>query len=181
MITRLSLLQAAPLGVVLGLTALARAQAVDRPEVPEPIKAPAGEQVVLRAHASGAQVYVCGRSSDGKPQWTLKAPQAELWDEKRVLIGHHSAGPSWRHNDGSEVTGKAVARVESPDTDSIPWLLVVATGHGGNGVFARVTSIQRINTKGGQPPPAATCDPKKGKEARSPYTADYYFYAPAGN
>jgi len=70
MITRLSLMRAAPLGVLLGLTALAQAQAVDRPEVPEPIKAPAGEHVVLRALASGAQVYVCGRASDGKPQWT---------------------------------------------------------------------------------------------------------------
>ncbi len=105
MITRLSLMRAAPLGVLLGLT-LANAQAADRPEVPEPIKAPPGEQVVLRAHASGAQVYVCGRGADGKPQWTLKAPQAELWDEKRVVIGRHYAGPSWRHNDGSEVTGK---------------------------------------------------------------------------
>jgi len=95
-----------------------------------------------------------------------------------VVIGRHYAGPAWRHNDGSEVTGKAVARVESPDADSIPWLLVVATGHAGPGVFAGVTSIQRIHTKGGQPPPAATCDPKKGKEARIPYTADYYFFAP---
>src|SRR5207253_9964689 len=59
-------------------------------------------------------------------------------------------GPSWRHQDGSEVSGKAVARVESPDADSIPWLLVSATGHAGRGVLAGVTSIQRINTLGGQ-------------------------------
>jgi len=60
---------------------------------------------------------------------------------------------------------------------------VSATGHAGRGVLAGVTSIQRINTLGGQPPPAATCDPvkHKGKEARVPYRADYYFYAPAGN
>jgi len=98
------------------------------------------------------------------------------------VIGHHSAGPAWRHKDGSEVSGKAMARSESPDADSIPWLLVSATGHAGSGVLARVTSIQRLHTLGGQPPPAATCDParQKGKEARVPYRADYYFYAPDG-
>src|ERR1700694_146042 len=176
-ITRLSSMRAEPLATVIGCASLAHAQALTRPAVAEALEAPAGEKVVFRAHASGVQIYVCGQAADGKPQWTLKAPDAELRDDGAV-IGHHAAGPSWRHNDGSEVTGKAVARVESPDADSIPWLLVVATGHAGHGVFARVTSIQRIHTKGGQPPPVKTCDPSKGKEDKSPYTADYYFYAP---
>jgi hypothetical protein len=182
-ITRLTSMRAAPLATLMGFAALAHGQALSRPEVPEAIKAPAAEQVVFRAHASGAQIYVCGPAADGKPQWTLKAPDAELRDDQGALIGHHSAGPSWRHNDGSEVTGKAIARSESPDASSIPWLLVSATGHAGSGVFARVTSIQRLQTLGGQPPPAATCDParQKGKEARVPYRADYYFYAPGGN
>src|SRR5205823_12857343 len=102
----------------MALAALAHAQALARPEVPEVIKALAGESVVLRAHATGVQVYVCGRGTDGKSEWTLKAPDAELRDDQGALIGHHSAGPSWRHNDGSEVTGKAVARSESADADS---------------------------------------------------------------
>ena len=183
MITRLTSMRAAPLATLMGFAALAHAQVLTQPEVPEAIKAPAGEKVVLRAHASGAQIYVCGPAADGKSQWTLKAPDAELRDDQGALIGHHSAGPSWRHNDGSEVTGKAIARSESPDASSIPWLLVSAIGHAGSGVFARVTSIQRLQTLGGQPPPAATCDParQKGKEARVPYRADYYFYAPGGN
>jgi hypothetical protein len=47
-------------------------------------------------------------------------------------------------------------------------------------VFAQVPSIQRVQTKGGQPPAAAGCDSSKlGTEAKMPYTADYYFYAPA--
>ncbi|HUE48888.1 MAG TPA: DUF3455 domain-containing protein [Steroidobacteraceae bacterium] len=183
MIWRLSSQRVAPLATLIGLAALAHAQALTPPEVPEVIRTLAGETVVLRAHATGVQIYVCGRAADGKPQWTLRAPEAELRDDQGVLIGHHAAGPSWRHNDGSEVTGKATARSESPDADSIPWLLLSATGHAGSGVLARVTSIQRINTLGGQPPPAATCDPMKhkGKEARVPYRADYYFYAPSVN
>jgi len=183
LITRLSWLRAAAPATLMGVAALAHAEALAPPEVPEVIKALAGENVVLRAHATGVQVYVCGRGTDGKSEWTLKAPDAELRDDQGALIGHHSAGPSWRHNDGSEVTGKAVARSNSPDADSIPWLLVSATAHAGRGVLARVTSIQRINTVGGQPPPAKTCDParQKGKEARVPYRADYYFYAAASH
>jgi hypothetical protein len=183
LIKRRFTMRAAPLATLLGIAAFAYAQVPAGPEVPEAIRPPAGEKLVFKAHASGAQIYVCGPAADGKPQWTLKAPDAELRDDQGAVIGHHAAGPSWRHNDGSEVTGKAAARVDSPDANSIPWLLVTATGHAGSGVFARVTSIQRLNTQGGQPPIAATCDParQKGKEARVPYRADYYFYAPAGN
>jgi hypothetical protein len=135
---------------------------------------------VLQADASGSQIYVCAPGADGKSRWTLKAPEADLRDRKGILIGHHYAGPTWKHNDGSEVTGKLVARVDSPDSDSIPWLLLTVTSHSGDGVLAHVTSIQRIHTKGGQPPPAAGCNgSKQNVEAKSGYTADYYFYAPA--
>jgi Protein of unknown function (DUF3455) len=162
---------------VLGASLLANA--AQPPEVPEAIRTRAGEQLVLQAHAAGVQIYVCSRAPDGKPQWTFKAPAAELRDEQGAVIGHHSAGPSWRHRDGSEVTGKATAHSDSPDSSSIPWLLVSATGHTGKGVLAHVTSVQRINTLGGQPPAVSTCNPGKqqGKEARVPYRADYLFYA----
>jgi uncharacterized protein DUF3455 len=98
--------------------------------------------------------------------------------KERLSAGNY-AGPTWKDNDGSEVTGKATARVNSPEPDSIPWLLVTVTGHSGEGVLSRVTTIQRINTKGGQPPPAADCNPaKQNTEVKSGYVADYYFYAP---
>lgn len=167
----------AALAVLLGCTATAHAQS--RPQVPDAIQAPSGEQVVLVAHASGSQIYVCAAGVDGKAQWTLKAPEAELRDGQGAVIGHHSAGPSWRHKDGSAVTGKTVARSPSPDVDSIPWLLVSVVGHDGSGVLARVTSIQRIHTRGGQPPAADTCSAaQQNVETWIPYTADYYFYAP---
>ena len=110
----------------------------------------------------------------------LKAPEAELRDQHGAIIGRHFAGPSWKHNDGSEIKGKAVARVDAPDSESIPWLLVMVTDRSGNGVLNRVTSIQRVHTKGGQPPPASDCSAAKlNAEVKSRYTADYYFYAPA--
>jgi uncharacterized protein DUF3455 len=160
--------------------AAAQAQNPPRPDVPEAIKAPAGEQVVLVAHAAGSQIYTCGKGDDGKPQWTLKAPEAQLRDLKGALIGHHSAGPSWKHVDGSSVTGKMLAKAPAPDPASIPWLLVSVVSHDGNGVLTPVTSIQRIHTKGGVAPPAEKCDPSKpGAETWIPYTADYYFFAPS--
>ncbi len=148
--------------------------------MPDKIKAPAGEEIVLQVHASGSQIYVCQPATDGRLAWTLKAPEAELRDQHGAIVGRHYAGPTWRDNDGSEVTGKAVARVDSPDAGSIPWLLVTVTGHSGDGVLSRVTSIQRIHTKGGVPPPAADCTPsKQNLEVKSSYSADYYFYRPA--
>jgi len=169
------------LAAALSSAAAAWAQSTPRPTVPDAIKAPATEQVVFVAHAAGSQIYTCGKGDDGKPQWTLKAPEAQLRDAKGALIGHHSAGPTWKHIDGSSVTGKLAAKAASPDPNSIPWLLVTVVSHDGKGVFDRVTTIQRVDTKGGQPPPAGKCDPSKASAAETwiPYSADYYFYAPA--
>jgi len=168
------------IAVLIGIAIQASGQVISRPDVPDKIKAPAGEEVVLQAHASGSQIYVCQPGTDGKLAWTLKAPDAELHDQQGAVIGRHYAGPTWKDNDGSEVTGKAVGRVDSPDPDSIPWLLVTITGHSGDGVLSRVTSVQRIQTKGGLPPPASGCNTsKQNVEAKSSYTADYYFYEPA--
>ena len=173
------MIRISPLAFVAALAFTAMTFAQPRPMVPDAIQPPAGEHLVLVAHASGSQIYVCGSGADGKPQWTLKAPEAELRDDRGAVIGHHSAGPTWRHKDGSTVTAKAVAKAPAPDPDSVPWLLLTAVSHEEDGVLARVTSIQRIHTKGGQPPAAEKCDAsKQNVESWIPYTADYYFYAP---
>ena len=123
---------------------------------------------------------MCGAGEGAQPQWTLKAPDAVLHDKKGTAIGHHFDGPTWKHIDGSEVLGKAVARADSPDKSSIPWLLVSVTRHEGKGILAGVTSIQRLHTRGGQTPPGESCTAaRQGAEARVRYSADYYFYAPS--
>jgi Protein of unknown function (DUF3455) len=149
-----------------------------RPEVPANLAAPASEEVVLQAHATGSQIYVCQDGPDQKLAWVLKAPDATLFDSHGATIGKHYAGPTWKHNDGSEVVGKVVARQDSPDAGAVPWLLLVAANHSGSGILANVTSIQRIHTKGGQPPASGCDDAHRGSENRSAYSADYYFYAP---
>lgn len=145
-------------------------------QVPPPIQAPANEQLLLQVHAKGDQVYTC-KSDAAQFTWTLKAPDAQLFDKDGKPFGKHFAGPSWEANDGSRVTGKKVADVPSPDADSIPWLLVNIVSHDGKGVLSSATTIQRLNTKGGKAP-ASGCDASHvGQEVRAPYSADYLFYA----
>jgi Protein of unknown function (DUF3455) len=148
-------------------------------DVPEKLKAAASEKLTLAAHATGSQIYVCQAGPDNNLTWVFKAPQADLHDASGALIGSHYAGPTWKDKDGSEVTGKVVARQDSPDPDSVPWLLLRATGHSGSGVLDHVTTIQRLHTKGGQPPEGGCDATHRATEVKRPYSADYYFYAPA--
>ena len=149
------------------------------PDVPDAIALPAGLEPVLFVHAAGSQIYTCAAGADGKFAWTLKAPDAELKDRKDKVIGQHSAGPTWKLKDGSEVTGKAAGHVDSLDPDSIPWLLVNVETNSKKGALANVTAIQRVHTHGGKPGNDACDEGHKGSETKSSYTADYYFFAPA--
>jgi hypothetical protein len=172
------------LTVLFSSTPLATAQAKDAqqesaPDVPDAIAIPEGLQPVLFVHASGSQIYTCQADDLGKYSWTLKAPEAELKDRKDKVIGQHTAGPTWKLKDGSEVTGKAVGHVDSLDSDSIPWLLVDVVTNSGKGSLAKVTKIQRVHTHGGKAGNDPCDESHKAAETKSAYSADYYFYAPA--
>jgi len=145
-------------------------------QVPAQLKPPEGAKLVLHARAKGDQVYTC-KQDGSQYTWTLKAPDAQLFDESGKAIGHHFGGPTWQLNDSSTVVGKAAARFDPPDKDAIPWLLLTAVDHSGAGLMSNVTHIQRLNTKGGKAL-ATGCDGSHvGAESRAPYTADYFFYA----
>jgi|ERR1700722_184909 hypothetical protein len=151
-----------------------------RPDVPNNLKAPANEDVVLSAHATGEQIYICKADQGQKPAWILEAPKADLTDATGKVIIHHSAGPTWKHIDGSQVTGKVIAKQDAPQQAAIPWLLLSTATHTGDGILARVTTIQRIHTEAGLPPSESDCNAEaSGKQHASSYSADYYFYAPA--
>jgi hypothetical protein len=129
------------------------------------------------ARATGFQVYVCRAGPEDRAAWTLNAPEAELFDEQGNVIGKHFGGPTWQLNDGSQITGKMVAKADAPDPKAIPWLLVTVTGHSGSGKLSGVTSIQRVNTVGGLAPTASECTLQSREvEFKSSYSADYYFY-----
>ena len=146
-------------------------------EPPPQLQPPANEQLLLQVHAKGDQIYTC-KADGAQFGWTLEAPDAQLFDKSGKAFGKHFAGPSWEANDGSRITGKAVANVPSPDSESIPWLLVSVVSHNGEGVLTHVTSIKRLNTKGGKAHVSGCDAAHVGQESRVPYSADYVFFAP---
>jgi Protein of unknown function (DUF3455) len=165
-----------PSGLLHALPYLLVATSLYAQSVPPQLQPPANEQLLLTVHAKGDQIYIC---QEGATQftWTLKAPDAQLFDKDGKPFGKHYAGPTWEANDGSSVKGKAAANA-SPDPDSIPWLLVTVIDHKGQGVLSKVTSIQRLNTKGGKAPASGCDSTSAGQEQRVRYSADYLFYGP---
>jgi hypothetical protein len=149
------------------------------PDVPDAIAVPAGLQPVLFAHAKGSQIYTCQQGASKHFEWTLKGPEGELKDRKEKVIGQHIAGPTWKLKDGSEVTGKPAAQVDSLDSESIPWLRIDVLNNSGKGALASVTMIQRVHTHGGKPSNDVCDEAHKDAETKSEYTADYYFFAAA--
>jgi hypothetical protein len=139
----------------------------------------ATKRLVLRGHASGNQIYICQPSIRGDSQfaWVLSAPDATLTDDKGTEIAKHFAGPTWQSTDGSQVKGKVLSQT-APDPESIPWLLLIATDHNGTGVMSDVSTIQRLNTKGGKAPATGCNAQHQDEKARVNYTADYLFYGP---
>jgi hypothetical protein len=157
-------------GVLFALAAQAQ-------QVPKELQPPPNERILLRVHGKGDQIYTC-KGEGAQFSWALKAPEAQLTYKNGKPFGTHFAGPSWKANDGSQIAGKAVANAPSPDADSIPWLLVTVVSHSGDGVLARVTSIQRVNTKGGKASESGCDAAHAGEEERKSYSADYLFFAP---
>lgn len=145
-------------------------------QVPQALQPPPNEELLFEVHAKGDQIYIC-KSEAAQFSWTLKAPDAQLFDKDGKPFGKHFEGPSWEANDGSRVAGKAVANAPSP-VDSIPWLLVKIVSHDGKGVLSRAHTVQRLNTKGGKAPPSGCDASHVGEEFRVPYSADYFFYGP---
>src|ERR1700744_1740759 len=116
--------------------------------LPDAIAAP-GEAIVLSVHAEGAQVYECKAGADGKSAWAFREPIATLLVDGKT-IGRHYAGPNWEHIDGSAVTAKGAGKAPGATADDIPWLQLQVTASRGSGVLSGVTTVQRINTKGGK-------------------------------
>ncbi len=143
--------------------------AADTP-LPAAVTAP-GETVVLATHAEGAQVYECKAGTDGKLSWTFREPIATLMANGKT-VGRHFAGPNWENADGSAVTAKAIGNAPGATPNDIPWLKLEVISQRGTGAFSGVTTVQRINTQGGQL--AGPCD-KAGTTKSEPYSAEYVF------
>ncbi|WP_206787107.1 DUF3455 domain-containing protein [Amycolatopsis sp. MtRt-6] len=135
-------------------------------KVPDAIKVPAGNRALASYAAEGVQIYGCASGT-----WTLLQPAAVLTRHGKP-VALHSKGPVWTSTvDGSTVGAAAAA--SSPRKDTIPELLLKAILNTGDGVFGKVTYIQRLNTRGGVAP-AGPC--AAGAQTAVRYSADYAFW-----
>jgi Protein of unknown function (DUF3455) len=156
--------------MVIALATTARAQ------IPDPIKASAGEAPMLTIHAEGAQIYECKVDSTSKLAWQFREPIAALLIDGKT-VGRHFAGPNWELVDGSAVSAMVMGRAPAAAAKDIAWLKLEVTSQHGTGQLTGVSSIQRINTKGGVAEGA--CD-QSGAFLSVPYSADYVFLRKGG-
>ena len=194
---------AAVLALAWGMNQMAFA--ADKPiSIPDELNPPPGNELFVKAEASGTQNYICLQSGSTMA-WTFLGPQATLFkpvrwpnQEFQWQIATHffspnaaengTARPTWQSSlDTSAVWGLAIVTVNDPNVvaeGAIPWLLLQAVGtkSGVTGApgLAQTTYIQRVNTAGGIAPSTGCAAPEDaGHIAYVPYTTDYYFYKAA--
>jgi hypothetical protein len=140
-------------------------------QVPDAIAA-SGETLVATIHAEGAQVYECKADAAGKLAWQFREPIATLLLDGKT-VGRHYAGPNWELADGSAVVAKVAGRAPGASAKDIPLLKLEVTARRGTGQLTGVTTVQRLNTKGGVA--EGPCE-SAGTFLNVPYSADYTFY-----
>lgn len=131
-----------------------------------------GEALVATIHAQGAQVYECKADASGKLAWQFREPVATLMLDGKTL-GRHYAGPSWELIDGSLLTAKVAASAPGASESDIPLLKLAVATQNEKGLLSGVSTIQRLNTKGGVA--KGPCD-SAGTLLSVPYSADYAFH-----
>ena len=147
------------------------------PELPEQcssIRVEEGHKLAFHVYARGVQVYKWNLVMQ---RWDLLAPVASLYAEDNYFgeVGTHYVGPTWESKSGSKVEARRVQGTGcTPDPTAIAWLLLSKHRTEGNGIFSKVTFIQRVNTTGGLAP--AEPGLLDGETKEVPYTAEYYFY-----
>ncbi|MEU4423483.1 DUF3455 domain-containing protein [Actinoplanes sp. NPDC024001] len=149
------------------------------PKVPKSLAPPAGNVLHAVLKARGVQVYACREGA-----WSLLEPAASLTGVTlhpvKKVTALHFRGPSWQSDqDGSLVEGspEGVLREPSDHPDSIPQLRITARTTRGDGVFGKVTYIQRLDTVGGVAPAGACA---ANATTAVPYRAVYRFFTAKG-
>jgi len=146
------------------------------PPLPAAVRVPAGQRHAMTLKAEGTLNYACRPrpGMSGAYGWVLDAPDAALLHWTGLHVGRYSAGPTLQYRDGSRVTLKLVA--SSPDDPGkMPIQLYRAGSHAGEGEFAGVTYVQRLNAVSREPNAACTAA-NVGSAAREPFSADFLFY-----
>jgi Protein of unknown function (DUF3455) len=138
--------------------------------------AASAEAVVATIHAQGAQVYECKPDSRGQLVWQFREPIATLLVDGKT-VGRHYGGPNRELLDGSAVVGKVAGRTPAATAQDIPLLKLEVVSQRGTGQLTGVTTIQRLNTRGGVA--EGRCE-QAGAFLSVPYSADYTFLKKRG-
>ena len=155
--------------------------AVAPPAVVPRLQPSSAEQPAMVLSEAGVNIFEC-RPRAGTPDgygWTFVAPDATLYDGNRSVARRTSPSLWESTEDLSSVSGFARAAANAGN-DNLPWALFRAVPVGDTGMFAGVSSFQRVNTRGGVAPVTGCTADNAGAEQRVAFTADYYFYRPIG-
>jgi hypothetical protein len=156
-------------------------KAYSQETLPEMMRVPAGNEVVLETTATGLLNYECKANvpTAGTIGWVLTSPKADLLDRNGKNIAAYSGPPAtWSHVDGSGVVGSQIAIAPVIGATNLPMQLSTGTPGAGAGVLQNVSYIQRIKTKGGQDFSKACTQSDLGDKLTLPYQADYIFWKP---
>jgi hypothetical protein len=165
------------LGATLAL-ALPAAAAIPEPgDLAPGLRAPANEEAAFMLSGDGVYVYECRQSllDPNAYGWVFVVPDATLYDGARSVARHATVGVFEALTDRSSLSG-VVRASQAAGAANLPWLSMRAQPLSSDGVFAGVTSIQRVNTSGGMAPTSGCGPTNVGGSTRVAYQADYYFY-----
>ena len=150
--------------------------------IPDSLKVPAGNKLLLQTFARGVQIYQVKRSVNDPNVflWVNIAPLAKLYTQPNFTdhVINHFAGPTWEFIKGPEKGEKVVAaKVQgvTPDPTAIQWLLLKAVDSLST-PDNKITFVQRICTQGGLAPTKGANKAHLGQLDSIPYTASYLFY-----
>jgi hypothetical protein len=167
---------------MLGFAAMPALAAVPEPSGLAPrLRAAADEEAAFVLSANGTHLFQC-KAALANPNvygWYFVAPDATLFEGTRSAGSHRAPGQFESDSDRTTVTG--VVRATQPGGENnLPWATMRAIPMGEGGMFAGVTTIQRVNTSGGVAPASGCTAASAGDEARVQFSADYYFYRRRG-
>ena len=158
------------------------AAAVSEPaNIAPALRAPANEAPAFVLNGNGVYIYQCRQAmlNPNAYEWAFVVPDATLYEGTRSTARHATAGLYEALSDRSSISG-VVRSSQAAGAQNLPWVLLRAQPLAENGLFAGVTSIQRVNTVGGAAPTTGCGPDNVGDEARVAYQADYYFYRARG-
>jgi hypothetical protein len=143
----------------------------------------ADEAPAFRLSASGVQVYECREAltQPGQYRWAFVNPDMTLSDPASGAdVATSRSIDEWNSLTDLSSVSAVLRATQHAGGDNLPWAYMRAIPTSQDGMFAGVTSIQRVNTRGGAAPGTGCSADTAGSEARVPFTAEYYFYKRRG-